>query len=169
VTSTQIPADVVPIPVASLPRFSVSDPLSLVLIRAGKTEEYRVILTRDAAPESFVDGVALIRALFGEKAKAIAAWQPKAGTIDTWLAVALRQPISDVVTALAGEAKVERPVSSPLFLQSESATWLVNKTAAIQAHTTRIKYRCKRKHDNPDPDYGTCYSCPAAIEEVIEE
>jgi hypothetical protein len=41
--------------------------------------------------------------------------------------------------------------------------WLLTKDALLHTATKRLVYICANNHENPDPDHGTCYKCPAKI------
>jgi hypothetical protein len=52
------------------------------------------------------------------------------------------------------------------FLVTEgdrSLGWLFNDDALLEVATKRLVYICGNSHENPDPDHGTCYQCPAKI------
>ena len=47
--------------------------------------------------------------------------------------------------------------------------WYLNHETVHDASTSRTVFVCSRGHSNPDPDHGTCYSCPSPIKSTREE
>jgi hypothetical protein len=41
--------------------------------------------------------------------------------------------------------------------------WFLNHETVLEPATRRVFFKCENGHRNPDPDHGTCYSCPAKI------
>lgn len=58
-----------------------------------------------------------------------------------------------------------QPKDERAFVLMEGARRLgwVTTLNLFDPATKRLVYICARNHENPDPDHGTCYRCPAKI------
>ena len=53
---------------------------------------------------------------------------------------------------------------SPVREENRTIGWYFSDEQLIKSFKTNPpKFLCKNNHENPDPDHGTCYQCPAEI------
>lgn len=45
--------------------------------------------------------------------------------------------------------------------------WFLNHEGLVATTTRKTQFVCTNGHENPDPDHGTCYQCPAALKDVV--
>jgi len=51
----------------------------------------------------------------------------------------------------------------PVAQHGKLIGWYLNHESVLNVTTSRTVFICSRGHRNPDPDTGTCYTCPAPI------
>jgi hypothetical protein len=157
------------VPLASLPEFGPTTTVADAYKQLGTTGNGAFVYSENGT-EFVVEATKLIRDLFHDQPN----WELRdrsRWSLSKALGSASRASIlqvndrhlspTDDPTDLIDDAG---PAQAFLVVDGERRLgWLLTSKSVVQPATKRYVYICSNHHENPDPDHGTCYVCPAKI------
>jgi hypothetical protein len=131
------------------------------------------ILRHRAEPRLYVLAGELARHVessFGEQAWSRVGAMPVAQVVEQAYNTPAVVPVAPQPVDAEADVAPYRARPATVFVVVEfgqQVGWLFNhEPLAGSVSTPPPRFRCSRGHDNPDPDNGTCYRCPAPVRAV---